>query len=132
MIKNEVINNIFPCPVYITHRESDLDSIEEKDVGDIIKDGMRELGYSDTSVNRSMKSLIKDFYNVLLNCENYKKKTVAQKKIFLNNYLNLNNADKANSNIGLVEYFDKYQSFCLDLSLDNVLKGDFNFTNEYI
>ena len=37
-----------------------------------------------------------------------------------------------NNNKDLVKYFDKYQSFCLDLSLDNVLKGDFNFTYKYI
>ena len=97
-----------------------------------IEINMRELGYSDTSINRNMKSLIRDFYNILFSCENYKKKTVSQKKNFLNNYLDLNHADKANRNIDLIEYFDKYQSFCLDLSLDNVLKGDFNFTNEYI
>ena len=97
-----------------------------------IEINMRESGYSDTSINRNMKSLIRDFYNILFSCENYKKKTVSQKKNFLNNYLDLNHADKANKNIDLIEYFDKYQSFCLDLSLDNVLKGDFNFTNEYI
>ena len=37
-----MINGIFPIPVYITHRESDLDSIEEKDVNDILKDGIEK------------------------------------------------------------------------------------------
>jgi len=27
----------------------------------------------------------------------------------------------------LVEYFDKFQSFCFYLSLDSVLKGELNF-----
>ena len=48
------------------------------------------------------------------------------------NYLSLNNANKTSGNIGLIEYFDRYQSFCLDLSSDNVLKGELNFINKYI
>ena len=93
---------------------------------------MRELGYGDTQVNKNMKSLIKNFYNILLVCENYKSKTQIEKKKIFHNYLNLNNANKTSENIGLIEYFDKYQSFCLDLSSDNVLKGELNFTNKYI
>ena len=38
------------------------------------------------------------------------------------------NADKKSADsIGLVEYFDKYQAFCFDLSSDSVLSGDLNF-----
>ena len=40
--------------------------------------------------------------------------------------------DNTNVNNDLIEYFNDYQSFCLDLSLDKVLKNDFNFTNKYI
>jgi len=93
---------------------------------------MRELGYGDTQVNKNMKSLIRNFYNILLVCENYKSKTQIEKKKIFHNYLSLNNANKTSENIGLIEYFDKYQSFCLDLSSDNVLKGELNFTNRYI
>ena len=35
---------IFPCPVYITTRDSDLDSTEEKEIQDIIKDGLHKDG----------------------------------------------------------------------------------------
>ena len=35
---------------------------------------MREIGYGDVVVNKNMKFLVKAFYNILLNCENYKKK----------------------------------------------------------
>ena len=38
----------------------------------------------------------------------------------------LNKGNKANY-VALIEYFDKYQAFCFDLSLDSVLKGDLNF-----
>ena len=55
-----------------------------------------------------------------------KKKNLKNKNLFLLKYLTLN-ADKKSNNIGLVEYFDKYQAFCFDLSSDSVLKGDLNF-----
>ena len=35
---------------------------------------MREIGYGDMTVNKNMKFLVKIFYNILLNCENYNEK----------------------------------------------------------
>ena len=74
-----------------------------------------------------MKFLVKSFYNILLICENYRKNSLQQKKIFLSNYLTFNNVSSVNHSQKLIEYFDKYCSFCLDLSSDNVLKGELNF-----
>ena len=88
---------------------------------------MREIGYSDTTVNKNMKFLVKIFYNILLNCENYKKKNLKNKNLFLLKYLTQNANKISTNNIGLVEYFDKYQAFCFDLSSDSVLSGDLNF-----
>ena len=85
---------------------------------------MREIGYSDTIINKNMKYLVKIFYNILLNCENLNKKSLNHKEIFFFKYLEHNNTGKKANNVHLVEYFDKYQTFCLDLSLDSVLKGD--------
>ena len=89
---------------------------------------MREIGYGDTQVNKNMKFLVKSFYNILLKCENYNKKNLNRKKLFLYGYLTSDNNEKNTNNIGLVKYFDKYQTFCVDLSLDNVVKGDLNFS----
>ena len=36
------INNIFPSPVYIAKRDSDLTSNEEKDISSIVKEGMKK------------------------------------------------------------------------------------------
>ena len=88
---------------------------------------MREIGYGDMASNKNMKSLVKNFYNILLNCENYKKKSLNSKNIFLLKYLTQNTDKKSTNNIGLIEYFDKYQVFCFDLKSDSVLKGDLNF-----
>ena len=89
---------------------------------------MREIGYSDTTVNKNMKFLVKIFYNILLNCEDYEKKTFDKKSLFLFKYLDINKALKHNKSINIIEYFNQYHSFCLDLSTNSVLKGDLNFS----
>ena len=92
-----------------------------------IEINMREIGYSDTRINKNMKFLVKDFYNILLNCENFMKRDLNSKKMFFSRYLKLNNTKEKAYNASLIRYFDKYQAFCLDLSLDSVLKCDLNF-----
>ena len=88
---------------------------------------MREIGYGDMMVNKNMKFLIRIFYNILLSCQNYKYKCLKNKNLFLFKYLEQNTKKESAYNIELVDYFDKYQAFCFDLSPDSVLKGDFNF-----
>jgi len=92
-----------------------------------IEINMREIGYGDMTVNKNMKFLVKVFYDILLNCENYEKKNTKNKNLFLIKYLTSNTDTKSANNIRLVEYFDKYQAFCFDLSPDSVLSGDLNF-----
>ena len=92
---------------------------------------MREIGYGDVAVNKNMKFLIKTFYNMLLNCENYNKKKEKDKLKFLLDYLSAKDETKALYNRNLLDYFNKYQAFCFDLCLDSVLKGDLNFTYKY-
>ena len=92
-----------------------------------IEANMREIGHGDVTVNKNMKFLIKTFYNILLNCENYSKKSSKEKILFLQNYLIHKNSKMTYQNNMLVEYFDNFQSFCFYLSLDSVLKGELNF-----
>ena len=88
---------------------------------------MREIGYGDVGTNKNMKSLVKIFNNILIYCENYKGKNLNLKKIFFSKYLGSNIYQKSSNNVGLIEYFDKYQAFCFDLNPDSVLKGDVKF-----
>ena len=88
---------------------------------------MREIGYGDTLINRNMKFLVKAFYNILLNCENFNEKSLNTKKMFFFKYLTHNNMKKKADNMLLIEYFAKYHAFCFDLSFDSVLKGKLNF-----
>ena len=88
---------------------------------------MREIGYGDMAVNNKIKYLVKIFYNILLNCENYKKKSLDSKCMFLLKYLEQNIDKNINSNAELVKYFNDYQAFCFDLSSDSVIQGGLNF-----
>ena len=88
---------------------------------------MREIGYGDVVVNKSMKFFVKVFYNILLNCENFKEKNLYEKSLFLSRRLEHNSNQKTLHNMPLIKYFDKYQTFCFDLNADSVLKGDLIF-----
>ena len=88
---------------------------------------MREIGHGDVTVNKNMKFLVKTFYNILLNCEDFQKKSLNSKNIFLSKYLEPMNIKKTTNNTPLIDYFDKYASFCFDLKPDSVLEGDLIF-----
>ena len=89
---------------------------------------MREVGYGDVLVNKNMKYLVKNFYNILLNCEKYNEKSMRFKKEFFLKYLEENKTRKHSINDFLIEYFKKYEAFCFDLSPESVLSGDLNFS----
>ena len=88
---------------------------------------MREIGYGDVLVNKNMKFLVKIFYSILLDCEKYKKNTPELKNIFFAKYLKFKPSTKVANNQLLLNYFDKYEAFCFDLSFNSVLKGELKF-----
>ena len=77
------IEGIFPCPVYTVTRDSNLNSTEEKEIEDIIKEGMRKVGdlnhHTDNSYifNSKLKN-IKHFCEQQLNI--YVKEVIAPKE----------------------------------------------------
>jgi len=87
---------------------------------------MREIGYGDTRINRNMKILVKNFYNILLFCENFRSDKVSENSTFFLKYLEHKKKKVAN-NDAINRYFIKYQAFCIDLRPDSVLKGELNF-----
>ena len=87
---------------------------------------MRELGFGDVTINKNMKFLVKAFYNILLFCESFSQESNADKKKFLNKFLEVT-VNEDIKNMDIVEYFDKYQAFCFDLSSDSVLSGELKF-----
>ena len=92
-----------------------------------IDQNMREVGYGDVTVNKNMKFLVTNFYNILLKCENYKQKSFDYKDMLFFRYLEQNDKKSNTINPLLIEYFNKYEAFCFDLNPDSVLRGDLNF-----
>jgi len=92
-----------------------------------IEINMREIGYGDVMVNKNMKFLVKVFYDILLNCENYTRMSLISKNKLIDKYILLNKIKSTDKHLDLISYFDQYNTFCLDLSSDSVLKGDLNF-----
>jgi cytochrome b pre-mRNA-processing protein 3 len=86
----------------------------------------RELGYGDVTVNKKMKSLIKLFYEILMQCENWKQLQIANKNNLLLNFFSTNYDNKILTN-KLANYFDKFAFFIEDISLNSITKGVFNF-----
>jgi len=74
---------------------------------------MREIGYSDTSVNKNMKFITKSFYDILFKCENYSNMSNTQKKLFLSKFLSLQNTNKSFDNSDLMKYFENIILFVL-------------------
>ena len=78
-----------------------------------IEQNMRELGYGDTVVNKNMKFLVKNFYNILLNCESYKTKSDNLKNSFFHKYLHQSNNKNKLNNVVMIpplpfKYLRKY------------------------
>ena len=92
-----------------------------------IEQNIREFGYGDTAVNKNMKKLVNNFYNILLYCENYNDEKADSKMAFFSNYLDRKKKEKSLNKLTLIDYFDKYQTFCFDLNSDSVLRGELNF-----
>ena len=109
-------------------KQSTGKTITEHAISSINKDVLQQTYLpEDTKVNKDMKLLIKRFYNILINTEMYKNNDTKKKVNFLSTYLDKISLDKNINITGLVDYFNKYQAFCFDLSPDSVLKGNFNF-----
>ena len=92
-----------------------------------IEINMRESGVGDSTINKNMRFLVKVFYKILLDCEDYSKMTLREKNRFLYKHLTINSVKNNSKNEEIVKYFNKYEAFCFDLSSDSVLQGEINF-----
>ena len=82
--------------ISLNHKENDTN--KQQTIFDFffkqIESNCRELGYSDTTINKKMKKLITLFYEILFQCKNWNqlkinKTSVLKHQIFYYNYLNL-------------------------------------------
>ena len=114
--------------IALKNKESDKNN--QQDIFDFffkqIELNCRELGYGDVTVNKKMKSLIKLFYEILMQCENWKQLQIDNKNNLLLNFFSNNYDNKILTN-KLANYFDKFAFFIEDISLNSITKGVFNF-----
>jgi len=116
------LKNDKKTPSFVTFNQKVFDYIFDK-----IELNMREIGFGDVTVNKNMKLLVKDFYNILFFCEKYNHQNFIYKTSFIKKYFSLNKVINNNKNDDFVMYLDKYYTFCFDLSSDSVLKGEINY-----
>jgi len=92
-----------------------------------IEVNIRELGYGDTRVNKTMKSLNKIFYDILLNLDREPSFSFAENTYLLDKYFyekQKHNKEKTNK---LAKYLKEFENFCFDLDVNNVLNGSIDF-----
>ena len=86
----------------------------------------RELGYGDVTINKNMRSLVKTFYEILIQCHKWKKLERNKKKDLLTKFFENKSINKILTN-ELTNYFDKFSIFIEDISFNSLSKGVFNF-----
>ena len=118
------------CFILIALKNKENDKNDQQAIFDFffkqIELNCRELGYGDITVNKKMKDLIKLFYEILIQCSNWKQLQVDNKNNFLLKFFS-NNCDNKILTIKLTNYFDKFTFFIEDISLNSITKGVFNF-----
>ena len=80
---------------------------------------IREIGYSDASINKKMKTYINTFHSILDKIKNWDNFDRLQKKTLILNYLDFDNSKDSK----IVDYFENYRNFLSKNSLNSLLKG---------
>jgi len=118
------------CFILIALKNKESEKNEQQAIFDFffkqIELNCRELGYSDITINKKMKGLIKLFYEILIQCKNWKKLHIDNKNNLLLNFFS-NNCSNEILTDKLTNYFDKFSFFIEDISLNSITKGVFNF-----
>jgi cytochrome b pre-mRNA-processing protein 3 len=82
---------------------------------------IREIGYSDQSINKKMKDYLNLFYSMIDKIHNWEDLSLEKKRSLLSNFLN-NDADT----VFLTDYFEKYYLKLLNNTLNSQIKGVVN------
>ena len=118
------------CFILIAFKNKESDKNDQQAIFDFffkqIELSCRELGYGDMTVNKKMKDLIKLFYEILIQCNNWKQLQIDNKNNLLLNFFS-NNCDNKILTSKLINYFDKFVFFIEDISFNSLTKGVFNF-----
>ena len=90
---------------------------------------LREIGHGDVSVNKKMKILNRNFYDILLKIENQKLDEFNINKSIIKKHLINEIKDDAAYISKLTDYFEDFYDFCFVLEDNIMLKGQINYRN---
>ena len=92
-----------------------------------IEYNLRELGFGDVTVNKKMKDLNKILYDILLKFEEDESEIFSLSKKLIFKYFNELNDEKKDKFTKFEGYFNKFNNFCFELPLDNMIREAINF-----
>ena len=79
---------------------------------------IREIGYGDQSINKKMKDYLNLFYAMIDKIHNWDELTTESRAALLENFL-----DNVQNNDYLVNYFEKYNEYLINNTLNSQIKG---------
>ncbi len=92
-----------------------------------IENNLRELGFGDVTVNKKMKDMNKQLYDILLKLEiNGTISFKINEKLILKYFKDLNN-EKSGKYNDFERYFLNFYKFCFELSPENIIRDAINF-----
>ena len=92
-----------------------------------IEINIRELGYGDTKVNKTMKDLNKIFYDIIQKLDEKSTMVFQSNTSIINKYFYENKNQDMEKSDKLANYLQEFQNYCFDLDINNVLNGSIDF-----
>ena len=96
-----------------------------------IENNLRELGFGDVSVNKKMKDLNKQLYDILLKIENKSSKEFTLDKKLIFQYFNQFENKEMSKYDEFERYFIDFYNFCFELPVNNMIREAINFKKTY-
>ena len=92
-----------------------------------IENNLRELGFGDVSVNKKMKDLNKQLYDILLKIEDKSSKEFTLDKKLIFQYFNQFENKEMSKYDEFERYFIDFYNFCFELPVNNMIREAINF-----
>ncbi len=88
---------------------------------------LRELGFGDVAINKKMKLLNKNFYDILLKIEFYDDKRIKIKEGLIKKHFFSVGGQKLVKCDKIIHYLDNFYNFCFELDEKDIIKGQINY-----
>ena len=88
---------------------------------------LRELGFGDVAINKKMKLLNKNFYDILLKIEFYDDKRIKISEDLIEKHFFSVGGQKLAKCDKILDYLDNFYNFCFELDEKDIIKGQINY-----